>query len=558
MRVRLGVFISSRRCWVAALGRLSTVQGMHPSCSSSDQRRRAFAGMLQGDEATTGDIPRDNSVDPFDDEAAEDAFSGLGLSTETDEERLTALLADIFACRDSPLSNWIVESKVRLLCAEYKCLLSPHRTGLLRTLAERFAVDHTRAQEAAKALIEGAEDHRASVRGEERLRGVLTPSYHWLFMHVGRLEGGIKFLVDMRTDVLDLLSELGVGEEGLAADVQQLNSTLRDLLSMWFSVGFLRLERVTWQSPCDLLQKVSDYEAVHPVRGWADLKRRVGPYRRCFMFTHDSMPREPIVVLHTALADTISASMRGIVSAQQRLSVDAGAAGGLAALLAADTENPDLVKAAIFYSITSTQRGLQGIELGNYLIKRVVTELRAEFPLVSMFSSLSPIPHFRTWLLERLKAVDRGEASISSVFTEGELGALQRHLEATEVPSAAALRTLLAGNDWLQDHALVQAMEAPLMRLCARYLFLEKRRGFALDSVANFHLRNGAVMWRLNWRADTSPRGLGNSLGIMVNYRYFLEDAETNSRGYLESQRIAASEQVLKLAEQARGLLSPS
>jgi malonyl-CoA decarboxylase len=95
------------------------------------------------------------------------------------------------------------------------------------------------------------------------------------------------------------------------------------------------------------------------------------------------------------------------------LTVDAGAAGGLAGLLMADTENPDLVKAAVFYSITSTQRGLQGIELGNYLIKRVVTELRAEFPLVSMFSSLSPIPHFRSWLLERLRTVDRGEVRYS-------------------------------------------------------------------------------------------------------------------------------------------------
>ena len=57
------------------------------------------------------------------------------------------------------------------------------------------------------------------------------------------------------------------------------------------------------------------------------------------------------------------------------------------------------------------------------------------------------------------------------------------------------------------------------MRLCAKYLYLEKRRNFALDPVANFHLRNGAAMWRLNWWADLSPRGLTNSCGIMVNYR---------------------------------------
>jgi hypothetical protein len=46
--------------------------------------------------------------------------------------------------------------------------------------------------------------------------------------------------------------------------------------------------------------------------------------------------------------------------------------------------------------------------------------------------------------------------------------------------------------------------------------------------VANFHLRNGAVMWRLNWQADLSARGLGNSCGIMVNYRY-KQDGTLNS-----------------------------
>jgi len=43
---------------------------------------------------------------------------------------------------------------------------------------------------------------------------------------------------------------------------------------------------------------------------------------------------------------------------------------------------------------------------------------------------------------------------------------------------------------------------------------------------ANFHLRNGAVMWRINWMADPSPRGVANSCGIMVNYRYILKSTQ--------------------------------
>ena len=63
------------------------------------------------------------------------------------------------------------------------------------------------------------------------------------------------------------------------------------------------------------------------------------------------------------------------------------------------------------------------------------------------------------------------------------------------------------------------AVRPILLRLAARYLVLERRRGKALDLVANFHLRNGASVWRLNWRADPSERGMAQSYGIRVNYR---------------------------------------
>ncbi|KAK8727708.1 hypothetical protein OTU49_009418 [Cherax quadricarinatus] len=96
------------------------------------------------------------------------------------------------------------------------------------------------------------------------------------------------------------------------------------------------------------------------------------------------------------------------------------------------------------------------------------------------------------------------------------------------------------------------------MRLCAYYLFTEKRRNYTLDSVANFHLKNGAVMWRINWLADRSPRGLANSCGIMVNYRYFLEECECNSRTYLETMKVIASDTVTFLAKAAEDIIKKS
>ncbi|CAF5225658.1 unnamed protein product, partial [Rotaria magnacalcarata] len=67
-------------------------------------------------------------------------------------------------------------------------------------------------------------------------------------------------------------------------------------------------------------------------------------------------------------------------------------------------EDPSLINSAIFYSISSTQPGLRGIELGNALIKRCVLQLQAEHPELEKFSSLSPIPDFRKWLMEELRS----------------------------------------------------------------------------------------------------------------------------------------------------------
>lgn len=120
----------------------------------------------------------------------------------------------------------------------------------------------------------------------------------------------------------------------------------------------------------------------------------------------------------------------------------------------------------------------------------------------------------------------------------------------SEGGTADSLRRLLGSGDWVRSDRLARALEPALMRLCAWYLYGEKRRGYALNPVANFHLQNGATMWRLNWLADTSPRGISSSCGIMVNYRYFLQETGGNSAAYLQNKAIAASDQVLSLVSQ--------
>uniref|UniRef100_A0A663LZW1 Malonyl-CoA decarboxylase n=1 Tax=Athene cunicularia TaxID=194338 RepID=A0A663LZW1_ATHCN len=235
----------------------------------------------------------------------------------------------------------------------------PPRAELLTRLARDFGVDHGRVAEFSAKVLQAREQQRelgALLQAEDRLRYYLNPQYRGLFQHLGRLEGGLRFLVELRSDLV----------EGLATKVmdgphvKEMSGVLKSMLSEWFSTGFLNLERVTWQSPCEVLQKISDSEAVHPVRNWVDMKRRVGSYRRCYFFSHCAIPGEPLIVLHVALTSDISSS----IQVQSLMH------------LVHKTEDTDKITTAIFYSISLTQQGLQGVELGTYLIKRVVKELQ--------------------------------------------------------------------------------------------------------------------------------------------------------------------------------------
>ncbi|XP_036440552.1 malonyl-CoA decarboxylase, mitochondrial [Colossoma macropomum] len=414
----------------------------------------------------------------------------------------------------------------------YRKLNKEQKLAFLEKLSKEFGVDHRGVSELAVKLLDTQlRDSATVLQVEDRLRYSLTPRYRHLLSHISRVEGGVKFLVDLRADVLDITTSKVTD----SPHMRDLNSTLKSLLSEWFSVGLLRLERITWQSPCELLQKISQYEAVHPVRNWTDIKRRVGPYRRCYAFTHASMPGEPLVVLHVALTQDISDNIQSIV--REFATLDA-------------IEEVQKINTAIFYSISSTQAGLQGVELGNYLIKRVVRELQSEFPHMAQFSSLSPIPGFAAWLQGFLGQY-RKEGRAAELLSEQEWREMEGVTGAAHGAAALeTLRALLGSGEWLRSERLVSTLEPVLMRLCAWYLYGEKRRGYALNPVANFHLQNGAVLWRLNWLADTSPRGIANSCGIMVNYRYFLQETGPNSATYLQNKVIMASEQVLSLVSQ--------
>ncbi|WP_431281238.1 malonyl-CoA decarboxylase [Humitalea sp. 24SJ18S-53] len=389
------------------------------------------------------------------------------------------------------------------------------RTAFLRTLAG-FDSDEGAIAEAAKALT-AATGTAERAAAKTRLRRALEPPRMRLLTQFTSIPNGVKFLVDLRAELLRRN-----GDPLLAA----LESDLRALLANWFDVGFLELRPIDWHSPAALLEKLVEYEAVHRIRTWRDLKNRLDSDRRCYAFFHPRMPQEPLIFVEVALVQGIAGNVQALLDQN------------------APVLDPKKADTAIFYSINNCQRGLDGISFGAFLIKRVVSELGHECPGLKQFSTLSPLPGFRTWLDKALH--QQGEA----LLAEGEAESLRAAVPGAD-GGAAALAAILARRGTLRDPAAAAKAEPVLTRLCARYVLMEHGRNprRARDPVAHFHLSNGARLERINVRGDTSDKGFRESLGLMVNYLYDPDKIEANHEAYAGEGKRAAASALRKLAK---------
>ncbi len=444
-----------------------------------------------------------------------------GVSGDEDE----SIEGQMRACLAGRGGEVSARNRAARLAQTYLGLDEAGRIGFLRTLAG-FDSDLA-AVAAAFAAVQEADGLAQRAAAKARLRRVLEPPRLRLLTQFTAIPAGIKFLVDLRAFLL----ANGEDDPLLAA----LEVDLNTLLASWFDVAFLDLQRIDWASPAALLEKLVGYEAVHEIRSWRDLKNRLDSDRRCYAFFHPRMPTEPLIFVEVAL-------VRGMADSVQRL-LDRRAP-----LL-----DPREADTAIFYSISNCQAGLAGISFGNFLIKRVVLLLEAEFPNLRTFATLSPIPDFRPWLENLLRS---GEEP--ALLSEEEASSLSTAAPA-EMPApesgAEALLAILDRRGWHRDPVMLRAAEPVLMRLCARYLLIERGRGDppralprALDPVAHFHLFNGARIERIAPLADTSERGLRESATLMVNYLYDPARIEDYHEDYAGEGKRNASTLVRRMA----------
>jgi len=410
---------------------------------------------------------------------------------ERDAARIRDVITDFLCLHDTMTQR----AEAAVVADAYLTLNDDGRRNFLDLLARDFWADPARV-DAAIAVLKTTNDRRA---GERALRAALTPPADALLRLFTGLDNGVKFLVDLRADVLRLS----------AADRVDLENELTAHIATLFDVGLLSLRRITWSAPASLLEKLIEYEAVHAITSWDDLKNRLDSDRRCYAFFHPAMPDEPLVFVEIALTADIATELAPLLDAR---SADA---------------DLDSVTTAVFYSISNCQPGLAGVNLGTALTKQVVEALRHDLPQLHRFVTLSPIPGFRDWVERQLA----GGAP--------DLGARERDL----LPAEPA-RVLARLNDaeWEVDEAIKPALVA----LCARYL-VSTRDGRVADPVGNFHLANGAAVARVNWMADPSPTGRARSFGVMTNYLYELDLIAERTEAYAARGEVAMSPEVREL-----------
>lgn len=396
----------------------------------------------------------------------------------------------------------------RQILQRYGGLSQEARLAYFRFLADAFAPDAEKVEKAAKAYVQ--------TPGPETLKrltqAVEAPRLEFL-RRLNLAPGATAEILKMRKDLLGFLRE--------DAALAPVDADYASLLTSWFNRGFLVLQSIDWSTPASILEKIILYEAVHEIKGWQDLRRRLDPAdRRCFAFFHPSLIDEPLIFVEVALDHQIPGSIQKVLEQESKSG--------------RPVKEPTT---AVFYSISNCQDGLRGISFGNFLIKQVVEDLTRAIPSLRTFVTLSPIPGFSLWL-------DR--AKTSKILT---------YLDATQL----AILDELSADHWIEDEELAEALQPVLMAAASHYFLVAKNiQGRPVDPVARFHLGNGARLERINWLGDTSPKGLRESHGLMVNYRYDLKDIERNHEGFANSGLVAASKPVrslLRVPEKSRALV---
>ena len=412
--------------------------------------------------------------------------AGRDILARRRQNALEAPSSDLLAKSKQLIHHRGEASGLALACevvADYQALDDDNRRLFFEALADDFSADSDAVLTAAESYkLDPSETNLAALS-----RAAEAPRIK-LFRRMNMAPEATPVLVKMRGAMIQTLSDL--------PQLKAVETDLKHQFISWFNRGFLELRVIDWNTPASILERIIQYESVHAIQGWNDLRARLSGNRMCFAFFHPAMPDDPLVFVEVALTEGVPDAIGPLID--QTKEGDAGS-------------TPDTV---VFYSISNCHPGLAGVSFGNFLIKQVVEEVGKRYSTMKRYVTLSPIPGFCRWLATQETGIDLEE---------------MRSMAKTDTAKTADVRrdTLLAA--------------------CAQYLVKERRNNLALDPVARFHLGNGASLHAIHWAADLSDKGLEQSAGLMVNYLYDLRSIEENHDSYFDQGEIATSRDVARL-----------
>ena len=324
---------------------------------------------------------------------------------------------------------------------------------------------------------------------------VLEGGRRELFRRINMAPNGTSFIVSLREDLLKILKDNN--------ELKGLDDDLRHLFKAWFNPGFLKLEKITWNTKAAVLEKIIKYERVHQIKDMNELKRRLGEDRRFFSYFHPALEDEPIIFVQVALTNGLGKSIQELMK----------------------PSNGDKKKynTATFYSISNCHEGLSRVTLGNFLIKRVLYEIQEELPQIKNFGTLSPLPGFVEWFscLE--------ESKIKNILNNS---------------TNQNLMFLKSQDLKIGDDRIIENKEA-IIQLVAHYIVNEKnQKGLPINDVSRFHLGNGAIVEDIVVNANVSETGFKRSFGVMVNYLYELKNIEKNHEDYMNDNKVIVSDKL--------------
>ena len=373
----------------------------------------------------------------------------------------------------------------------YQTLTPENKLLFFKKINEKFKPNHSKVDEAIRKYNETQNDKNLF-----NLFIVTEGKRRELFRRMNMSPNGISTIVSLREDLIKNLEK--------NPELIPLDNDLRELFKSWFNPGFLKLEKITWDTKAAILEKIMKYERVHEIKDMDELKRRLGEDRRFFSYFHPALEDEPIIFVQVALTNGLGKSIQEITKPR--------------------TGGEKKYDTATFYSISNCQEGLARVTLGNFLIKRVVYEIQEELPNIKNFGTLSPIPGFRDWFL----LLDKEKI---------------RNILGDETEKISFLRS----SDLKIGDTRILANKNQITKLVLHYLMNEKnKKGLPINDVCRFHLGNGAIIDDIVINANISQVGFGRSYGVMVNYLYELKSIEKNHEDYINFKKIIISNQLKK------------